>query len=118
MDEQTAVNLALDAYRALDSIGQDVAQLRDLGSKQLELLQNQPAEVPNPADDEAQALSAEADSADWVTEVHTSVEVPQTFFADLMGMQYMQVAASAFILVALLLNVGVNLFLAFFKHWR
>ena len=106
MDEQTAVNLALDAYRALDSIGHDVAQLRELGSKQLDLLHNQ------------HALSAEADPADWVTEVHTSVEVPQTFFADLMGMQYMQVAASAFILVALLLNVGVNLFLAFFKHWR
>lgn len=118
MDEQTAVNLALDAYRALDSIGQDVAQLRDLGSKQLELLQNQPAEVPNPADDEAQALSAEADSADWVTEVHSATEVPAEFFSDLMGFQYMHTVLFAFMLLALLLNMGATLWLAFSDKWR
>lgn len=116
MDEQTAASLALDAFSALDGIRQDVGQIKELGSQQLELLQQWPAEVPSPSDDEIAPL--DADPADWVTEVHSTVEVPAEFFPDLMGFQYMQTVLLVFVLVALLLNLGANLWLAFSDKWR
>lgn len=118
MDESAAASLALDAAQTLKGIGEDVAQLKELGLHQLEVLQKWPQEVPTPADDEAQALLSDPDPADWVTEVHSSAEVPAEFFPDLMGFQYMQTALLVFVLVALLLNLGANLWLAFSDKWR
>lgn len=116
MDEQTAVDLALDAYKALDSIGKDVAQIKELGVRQLEILQQPaPEEVPSSVDSVIEPLS---DDADWVTEVHSTVEVPAGFFPDLMGFQYMQTVLSVFLLVAFLLNLGATLWLAFSDKWR
>lgn len=116
MDEQTAVSLALDAFSALDGIRQDVGQIKELGSQQLELLQKWPAEVPSHSDDEVAPL--DADPADWVTEVHSATEVPAEFFPDLMGFQYMHTVLFAFMLLALLLNLGATLWLAFSDKWR
>ena len=82
------------------------------------LLSKKPAsEVEIPAEPEAQNL-ASSDDANWVTEVRSGVEVPETFFSDLMSFQYMQVTLSVFLLLALLLNLGANLWLAFSDKWR
>lgn len=129
MDEESAVSLALGAAKALDSVREDVAQVKEVNVRQFDLLKSKldevtgllskkPAsEVEIPAEPEAQNLASSAD-ANWVTEVRSGVEVPETFFSDLMSFQYMQVTLSVFLLLALLLNLGANLWLAFSDKWR
>ncbi len=129
MDEESAVSLALGAAKALDSVREDVAQVKEVNVRQFDLLKSKldevtgllskkPAsEVEIPAEPEAQNL-ASSDDANWVTEVRSGVEVPETFFSDLMSFQYMQVTLSVFLLLALLLNLGANLWLAFSDKWR
>lgn len=128
MDEQAAAGLALDAFSALDALRQDVAQIRDVNLQTFDLLNSQIQRVDEqmeakglsvevPADPEAQNLLPD-DSADWVTEVRSEVEVPAEFFPDLMDFQYMQTVLLVFVLVALLLNLGANLWLAFSDKWR
>lgn len=128
MDEQAAASLALDAFSALDGIRQDVAQIRDVNLQTFDLLNSQIQRVDEqmeakglsvevPADPEAQNLLP-GDSADWVTEVHSATEVPAGFFPDLMGFQYMHTVLFAFMLLALLLNLGATLWLAFSDKWR
>lgn len=125
MTEDAAATLALDAYGVLQGIGGDVAQIKGQNSDVLAAIESlRQSNVEGfqaliaRDGDIAIASDVPADDANWVTEVHSSVEVPETFFTDLMAMQYMQVAVSVFLLVALLLNLGVNLFSVFFKKWR
>ncbi len=111
MDEESAVSLALGAAKALDSVREDVAQVKEVNVRQFDLLKSKldevtgllskkPAsEVEIPAEPEAQNL-ASSDDANWVTEVRSGVEVPETFFSDLMSFQYMQVTLSVFLLLA------------------
>ena len=118
-----AAGLAVDAAATLKGIGQDVAQIRELSFKQLEILSrpDEAEEVPQPDEDEAQALILDdgmPDDGGWVTEVHSSVEVPPEFFSDLMAFQWMGLVLSVFMLVALLLNFGATLWLAFSDKWR
>ena len=133
MDEESAVSLALGAAKALDSVREDVAQVKekllslryiqfDLLKSKLDevtgLLSKKPAsEVEIPAEPEAQNL-ASSDDANWVTEVRSGVEVPETFFSDLMSFQYMQTVLLVFLLLAFLLNLGAILWLAFSDKWR
>ncbi len=123
MDEMEAAGLAVDAAATLKGIGQDVAQIRELSFKQLEILSrpDEAEEVPQPDEEEAQSLILDEGAPDdggWVTEVHSSVEVPPEFFSDLMAFQWMSLVLSAFMLVALLLNFGATLWLAFSDKWR
>lgn len=123
MDETEAAGLAVDAAATLKGIGQDVAQIRELSFKQLEILSrpDEAEEVPQPDEEEAQSLILDEGAPDdggWVTEVHSSVEVPPEFFSDLMAFQWMSLVLSAFMLVALLLNFGATLWLAFSDKWR
>lgn len=117
MNEDAAASLALDAYQALQGIHEDVAQIKVLNSDVLdvlrglqasEVLDSDLASVPTPLDD----------SSNWVTEVRSSVEVPPDFFTHLLGFQYMQTVLFVFMLVALLLNLGATLWLAFSDKWR
>ena len=64
------------------------------------------------------STDAPDDSSNWVTEVHSSVEVPPDFFSHLMGFQYMQTVLMVSLLVAFLLNLGATLWLAFSDKWR
>ena len=123
MDETEAAGLAVDAVATLKGIGQDVAQIRELSFKQLEILSrpDEAEEVPHPDEEEAANLAPAEPAADgggWVTEVHSSIEVPAEFFDDLMSFQWMGLVLSAFMLVALLLNFGAALWLAFSDKWR
>lgn len=125
MTEDAAATLALDAYQVLQGIGGDVAQLKGQNSDVLAAIESlrqsnvEGFQALIARDGEISIASdAPADDGSWVTEVHSSAEVPETFFSDLMSMQYMQVAVSVFLLVALLLNLGVNLFSVFYSKWR
>ena len=110
MDEATAVKLAMDAYSSIQGIGEDVAQLKGQNSDVLSLL----AEIPA-----ADLLDAAPDDgSNWVTEVRSTVEVPEPFFNDLMSFQYMQTVLLVFLLLAFLLNLGATLWLAFSDKWR
>lgn len=123
MDETEAAGLAVDAAATLKGIGQDVAQIRELFFKQLEILSrpDEAEEVPQPDGEEAANLAPAEPAADdggWVTEVRSSTEVPSEFFGDLMSFQYMQTVLLVFLLLAFLLNLGATLWLAFSDKWR
>lgn len=125
MDENAAASLALDAYQTLEGIGEDVAQIKAGNSDVLAAIESlRQTEVEGfqqlIARDAELAIATDApgDSANWVTEVHSSVEVPADFFSHLMGFQYMQTVLIVFLLVAFLLNLGATLWLAFSDKWR
>lgn len=124
MDESAAAQLALDAYSALQGIEEDVAQVKGQNSEVLSALESlRQANVEGfqqlVARDSDLAVASDApDDSSWVTEVHSSVEVPPDFFTHLMGFQWMQTALMVFMLVALLLNLGATLWLAFSDKWR
>lgn len=117
MDEAAAASLALDAYHALKGIGEDVAQIRGQNSDVLDALRGLQATEVSDSDLAAVPVPLD-DSSNWVTEVHSSVEVPPDFFTHLMGFQYMQTVLLIFMLVAFLLNLGATLWLAFSDKWR
>ena len=124
MNEDAAASLALDAYQALQGIGEDVAQIKGQNSDVLaaiESLRQTNAEGFRQiiARDAELAIASDApEDSNWVTEVRSSVEVPSDFFSHLMGFQYMQTVLSVFLLVAFLLNLGATLWLAFSDKWR
>lgn len=124
MDENAAASLALDAYQALEGIGEDVAQIKAGNSDVLAAIESlRQTEVEGfrqlVARDAELAIAADApEDSNWVTEVHSSVEVPPDFFTHLMGFQYMQTVLLIFMLVAFLLNLGATLWLAFSDKWR
>lgn len=125
MNEDAAASLALDAYQALQGIGEDVAQIKDANSDvfaALESLRQTNAEGFQQiiARDSKISIASDApdDSASWVTEVRSSTEVPPDFFTHLMGFQYMHTVLFVFMFVALLLNLGASLWLAFSDKWR
>lgn len=118
MDEAAAVKLAMDAYSSIQGIGEDVAQLKGQNSDVLALL----AEIRDAVSTEVPAAelldAAPDDGSNWVTEVRSTVEVPEPFFNDLMSFQYMQTVLLVFLLLAFLLNLGATLWLAFSDKWR
>lgn len=124
MNEDAAASLALDAYQALQGIGEDVAQVKGQNSDVLaaiESLRQTNAEGFRQiiARDAELAIATDApEDSNWVTEVHSSVEVPPDFFSHLMGFQYMQTVLMVVLLVAFLLNLGATLWLAFSDKWR
>lgn len=125
MDENAAASLALDAAQTLEGIGEDVAQIKGQNSDVLaavESLRQMNAEGFQAliARDSELAIATDApgDSANWVTEVRSSTEVPPDFFSHLMGFQWMQTVLMVFLLVAFLLNLGATLWLAFSDKWR
>lgn len=124
MNDDAAASLALDAYQALQGIGEDVAQVKGQNSDVLaaiESLRQTNVECFRQiiARDSDLAIATDApEDSNWVTEVRSSVEVPSDFFSHLMGFQYMQTVLSVFLLVAFLLNLGATLWLAFSDKWR
>lgn len=125
MNEDAAASLALDAYQALQGIGEDVAQIKGANSDVLAALEslrqtNAEAFQQIIARDSEISIASDApdDSASWVTEVRSSTEVPPDFFTHLMGFQYMHTVLFVFMFVALLLNLGASLWLAFSDKWR
>ena len=125
MDENAAAALALDAAQTLEGIGEDVAQIKAGNSDVLaaiESLRQTDAEGFRQliARDGEMAVATDApeDSGNWVTEVRSSTEVPPGFFDDVLSFQYMQVVLGSFVLVALFLNFGATLWLAFSDKWR
>ncbi len=125
MDESAAASLALDAAQTLEGIGEDVAQIRGQNSDVLAAIESLRQtnvegfqQLIARDSDLAIATDAPGDSSNWVTEVHSSVEVPSDFFSHLMGFQYMQTVLMVFLLVAFLLNLGATLWLAFSDKWR
>lgn len=124
MDENAAASLALDAAQTLEGIGEDVAQIKGANSDVLAAIESlRQTEVEGfrqlIARDAKLAIAADApEDSNWVTEVHSSVEVPPDFFTHLMSFQYMQTVLLIFMLVAFLLNLGATLWLAFSDKWR
>ena len=124
MDENAAASLALDAYQTLEGIGEDVAQIKGQNSDVLAAIESlRQTEVEGfqqlIARDADLAIASDApEDSNWVTEVHSSVEVPPDFFPHLMGFQWMQTVLLVFLLVAFLLNLGASLWLAFSDKWR
>ena len=124
MDEAAAASLALDAAQTLKGIGEDVAALKAQNSDVLASIES--LRLTNVegfqqiiARDAELAIASDApDDSNWVTEVHSSVEVPPDFFSHLMGFQYMQTVLMVSLLVAFLLNLGATLWLAFSDKWR
>ena len=125
MDENAAASLALDAYQALEGIGEDVAQIKAGNSDVLAAIESLlQTEVEGfrqlIARDSELAIATDApdDSGNWVTTGTSETEVPPDFFTHLMGFQYMQTVLMVFLLVAFLLNLGATLWLAFSDKWR
>ena len=124
MDENAAASLALDAYQALEGIGEDVARIRGQNSDVLAAIESlRQTEVEGfqqliARDADLAIVSDAPEDSNWVTEVRSSVEVPPDFFSHLMGFQYMQTVLLIFMLVAFLLNLGATLWLAFSDKWR
>lgn len=125
MDENAAASLALDAYQALEGIGEDVAQIKAGNSDVLAAIESlRQTEVEGfqqlIARDSELAIATDSpdDSGNWVTTVTSETEVPPDFFSHLMGFQYMQTVLMVFLLVAFLLNLGATLWLAFSDKWR
>lgn len=124
MDENAAASLALDAAQTLEGIGEDVAQIKGQNSDVLAAIESlRQTEVEGfqqlIARDADLAIASDApEDSNWVTEVHSSVEVPPDFFPHLMGFQWMQTVLLVFLLVAFLLNLGASLWLAFSDKWR
>ena len=124
MDEDSAVSLALDAAQTLKGVSSDVAQIKEVSLEQLRVLQDwalsHPAEVEQPAEEEAQALVLDEEPAEpeWVPTLATTVDVPPEFFSNVTQFAWMQTVLLVFVLVALLLNFGVNLWLSFADKWR
>lgn len=124
MNEDAAASLALDAYQALEGIGEDVAQIRGANSDVLAAIESlRQTNVEGfqqliGRDSELSVASDVSDGSAWVTTVTSEAEVPPDFFNHLMGFQYMQTVLFVFILVALLLNLGATLWLAFSDKWR
>lgn len=124
MDENAAASLALDAANTLEGIGEDVAQLKGANSDVLAAIEslrqtNVEGFQQLIARDADLAIASDSpEDSNWVTEVHSSVEVPPDFFPHLMGFQWMQTVLMVFLLVAFLLNLGATLWLAFSDKWR
>ncbi|WP_304426552.1 hypothetical protein [uncultured Adlercreutzia sp.] len=124
MDEGAAVSLALDAAQTLKGVSSDVAQIKEVSLEQLRILQDwalsHPAEVEQPAEEEAQALvlDEEPEGAEWVTTLQTTVDVPPEFFSNVTQFAWMQTVLLVFVLAVLLLNLGVNLWKCFSDKWR
>lgn len=124
MDESAAVSLALDAAQTLEGIGEDVAQIKGSNSDvlaALEVLRQMNVEGFQQLiarDSELAVVTDAPDDAAWVTTVTSETEVPPDFFSHIMGFQYMQTVLMVFMLVALLLNLGATLWLAFSDKWR
>lgn len=124
MNEDAAASLALDAYQALEGIGEDVAQIRGANSDVLAAIESlRQTNVEGfqqliARDSEISVASDVSDGASWVTTVTSESEVPPDFFTHLMGFQYMQTVLFVFMLLALLLNLGATLWLAFSDKWR
>lgn len=116
MDESAAATLALDAYSALQGIGEDVAQIRADNSDILAALGQLVArDAAQPVADDSGAVALDLKTFE---EVPVSIEPPANFWGELMGFQYMQTVLFVFMLVALLLNLGAILWLAFSDKWR
>ena len=125
MNEDAAASLALDAAQTLKGIGEDVAALKAQNSDVLSSIDSlrlsnvegfqqliaRDSYLPVPAD-------VSDESANWVTEVRSEIEVPSSFFSDLMSFQYFQTVLLVFVLVSLLLNFGALLWLSFSDKWR
>lgn len=125
MNEDAAFSLALDAAQTLKSIGEDVAALKAQNSDVLASIESlrlsnvegfqqlitRDSDLPVPVD-------VPDESVNWVTEVRSDVEVPSSFFSDLMSFQYFQTVLLVFVLVSLLLNFGALLWLSFSDKWR
>lgn len=124
MNENAAASLALDAAQTLEGIHEDVAQIKGANSDVLAALEAlRQTEVEGfqqlIARDSELAIATDApDDAAWVTTVTSETEVPPDFFSHIMGFQYMQTVLMVFMLVALLLNLGATLWLAFSDKWR
>ena len=124
MDESAAVSLALDAAQTLEGIGEDVAQIKGSNSDVLAAIESlRQTEVEGfqqliARDSELAVVTDAPDDAAWVTTVTSETEVPPDFFSHIMGFQYMQTVLMVFMLVALLLNLGATLWLAFSDKWR
>lgn len=124
MNEDAVASLALDAYQTLQGIGDDVAQIRGFNSDVLAAIESlRQTNVEGfqrliARDSEISVASDVSDGSAWVTTVTSDAEVPPDFFTHLMGFQYMQTVLFVFMLVALLLNLGASLWLAFSDKWR
>lgn len=124
MNEDAVATLALDAYSALQGIGEDVAQIKAGNSDVLAAIESlRQTEVEGfqqlIARDADLAIASDVPKdAAWVTTVTSETEVPSDFFPHLMGFQYMQTVLMVFLLVAFLLNLGATLWLAFSDKWR
>lgn len=125
MNEDAAASLALDAAQTLKGIGEDVAALKAQNSDVLASIESlrlsnvegfqqliaRDSDLPVPVD-------VPDESVNWVTEVRSDVEVPSSFFSDLMSFQYFQTVLLVSVLVSLLLNFGASLWLSFSDKWR
>lgn len=115
MDESQALELAVGVVGKLDSIDAGVTQLRELLQAHIEHL----PELVQPSQPEAQPLALDdSDSDGWTTVVTATEPLPDDWASDLLHFQYMQLCVSVALLVALCLNVGATLWLAFSRNWR
>lgn len=126
MNEDAAASLALDAAQILKGIGEDVAALKaqnsdvlaSIDSLRLSNVEGFQQLIARDSDLAVVPADVNDDSANWVTEVRSEVEVPSSFFSDLLSFQYFQTVLLVFVLVSLLLNFGALLWLSFSDKWR
>lgn len=114
MDENSLINLAIESASDLKGVCKDVSQIKELLLKQAtEIPLSDGLEVA-PHDEDA----VETESAPTVVEVQPSFDVPTEYFPDMLSFQWMQTVLLVFVLVAMFLNFGATLWLAFSDKWR
>ena len=114
MDESSLIDLAVNSASGLKGIGEDVAQIKELLSREV-------SEIPLSDGLEVAPLdsgSVDDESAPAVVEVQPAIDVPPDYFSDMLSFQWMQTVLLVFMLVAMLLNFGAALWLAFSDKWR
>lgn len=114
MDENSLISLAIESASDLKGVCKDVAQIKELLSKQATEVPLSDGMEVSPHDEEA----LEAEPVATVVEVQPSVDVPSEYFPDMLSFQWMQTVLLVFVLVAMFLNFGATLWLAFSDKWR
>lgn len=115
MNDSDLIALGVDAAKDLKLLNKDVSSIAKDVSAIRDLLSNDSLEVSLP---DGYELPIVPQPVDQVAEVSQAYPVPDGFYGDLLSFQWCQTVLLIFVLAALMLNFGVNLWLAFSDKWR
>lgn len=111
-DDAALVDLAFDAYSKLDGLSADISAMRQ---DQLTFFHDVLSAL---VDDEPVLLTDDEPVLEAVALVDETYAPDAHYYEALLGFEWAQTITGVFILVALLLSLGVQLWGAFSDKWR